>query len=83
MKPLTLTPTQSKLVSSLVRASTSSQSVVQRGSLILDYAQSGKISQVASKHGVGRATVRRWRDRWQSSQAELDRLEAESQAAIL
>src|SRR5947208_10932185 len=58
MKQLTLTPTQSKLVTSLVRASTSSHSVVQRGSLILDYAQSGNVSQVASKHGIGRGTVR-------------------------
>ena len=83
MKPLTLTPTQSKLVTSLVRASTSSQSVVQRGSLILDYAQSGNVSQVASKHGVGRGTVRRWRERWQSGQAELDRLETEYQAKTM
>jgi putative transposase len=83
MKQLTLTPTQSQLVTSLVRASTSSQSVVERGSLILDSAQSGNISQVARKHGVGRATVRRWRERWQSWQAELDRLEAEYQAGTM
>jgi transposase len=83
MKHLTLTPTQSQLVTSLVRASTSSHSVVQRGSLILDYAQWGNVSQVASKHGIGRGTVRRWRDRWQSSQAERDRLEAEYQAGTM
>jgi len=83
MKHLTLTPTQSELVTSLVRASTSSHSVVQRGHLILDYTQSGNVSQVANKHGVGRGTVRRWRDRWQSWQAELDRLEAEYQAGTM
>jgi len=83
MKQLTLTPTQSQLVSSLVRASTSSHSVVQRGSLILEYAECGNISQVASKHGVGRDTVRRWRERWQSWQAELDRLEGEYQAGTM
>ena len=83
MKHLTLTPTQSELVTSLVRASTSSQSVVQRGSLILEYAESGNVSHVASKHGVGRATVRRWCERWQSVQAELDRLETEYQAGTV
>jgi len=79
MKKLPLTPTQSKLVTSLVRASTSPQSVVQRGSLILDYAESGNMSRVASKHGVGRDTVRCWYQRWQTCQSELDRLEAEYQ----
>jgi putative transposase len=83
MKQLTLTPTQSELVTSLVGASTSSHSVVQRGRLILEYAESGNISHVASKHGVGRATVRRWRERWQSGQAELDRLETEHQAGTV
>jgi len=80
MKQLTLTPTQSKLVTSLVRASTSPQSIVQRGNFILDYAESGNTSWVANKYAVGRDTVRRWYQRWQSSQAELDRLEAEYQA---
>ena len=80
MKKLALTPTQTKLVTSLVLASTSPQSVVQRGSLILDYAESGNMSRVASQHGVGRDTVRRWYQRWQTCQSELDRLEAEYQA---
>jgi len=83
MKKLTLTPTQTKLVTSLVRASTSPQSVVQRGSLILDSAESGKMSWVASKHGVGRDTVRRWYQRWQTCQRELDQLEAEYQAGTM
>jgi putative transposase len=77
MNKLTLTPTQSKLVTSLVRASTSPQSIVQRGSFMLDYAEGDNTSRIASKHGVGRDTVRRWRERWQESQSELDRLEAE------
>jgi transposase len=83
MKRLTLTPTQSKLVSSLVRASTSSHSVVQRGSLILECAEAGNISRAARKHSVGRATVRRWCERWHDAQAELDRLEAEYLAGTL
>lgn len=83
MKKLTLTPIQSKLVSSLVNASTSTQSVALRGGLILDYAVSGNKAGVASKHGVGRDTVRRWCQRWQSYEDELERLEAEYQAGTL
>ncbi len=52
-------------------------------SLILDSAQSGKKSWVATKYGVGRDTVRRWCQRWQTSQTELDRLETEYQAGTL
>ena len=83
MKKLTLTPIQSKLVGSLVHASTSAQSIVLRGGLILDYAVSGNKESVASKYGVGRDTVRRWCQRWQSYQDELERIEAEYQAGTL
>jgi putative transposase len=83
MKKLTLTPTQSKLVSSLVHASTSAQSVVLRGGLILDYAVSRNKTGAASKHGVGRDTVRRWCQRWQSYQDELEQMESEYQAGRL
>jgi len=83
MKKLSLTATQSKLVSSLVHASTSAQSVVLRGGLILDSALSGNKTEVASKYRVGRDTVRRWCQRWQSYQADLERLESEYQAGTL
>jgi putative transposase len=83
MKHLTLTTTQSKLVTSLVRASTSPHCIVLRGNLILDYAQSGNKSWVATKYSIGRDTVRRWCERWQNSQSELDRLEAEYQAGTM
>jgi transposase len=83
MEKLTLTPKQTKLVTSLVRASTSPRCVVLRGSLILDYAESGNKSWVASKHSVGRDTVRHWCQRWQIFQAELDRLETENQTGSL
>jgi putative transposase len=83
MKKLMLTPKQTKLVTSLVHAKTSPQCIVLRASLILDSAESGNKSSVASKHGVGRDTVRRWYQRWQSFQGELDRLETENQAGTL
>src|SRR5712672_1482920 len=83
MKKLTLTPKQTKLVTSLVHAKTSPQCIVLRASLILDYAESGNKSSVATKYGVGRDTVRRWCQRWQNLQAELDQLETENQAGTL
>ncbi|MGI9059833.1 MAG: helix-turn-helix domain-containing protein [Ktedonobacteraceae bacterium] len=83
MKKLALTPTQTKLVSNLAHARTSPQCVVLRAGLILSYAQSGNKSSVATKHCVGRDTVRRWCRRWQSYQAEFDRLESEYQAGTL
>jgi putative transposase len=83
MKKLTLTPKQTKLVTSLVHAKTCPQCIVLRASLILDSAESGNKSSVAAKYGVGRDTVRRWCQRWQSSQAELERLETENQAGTL
>lgn len=83
MKKLTLTPTQTKLVTTLVHASTSPHCIVLRGNLILDYTESGNMTWVASKYGVGRDTVRRWYQRWQMAQTELDRLEAEHQAGTL
>lgn len=83
MKNLTLTPKQTQLVTNLVHARTSPQCVVLRAGLILDSAASGNKSSVATKYFVGRDTVRRWCQRWQSYQAELDRLESENQAGTL
>jgi putative transposase len=83
MKKLTLTLTQTKLVTSLVHARTSPQCIVLRASLILDCAESGNKSRVATKYGVGRDTVRRWCQRWQSFEEELDQLETEHQAGTL
>ena len=83
MKNFLLTAKQRQLVTNLVRARTSPQGVVLRAGLILDYAQSGNNSLVATKYSVGRDTVRRWCQRWQSQQAELDRLEADNQAGSL
>lgn len=83
MKKLTLTPTQTKLVGDLANAKTSPQCIVLRARLILSAAQLGNKSWVASKYAVGRDTVRRWCQRWQSYQAELDRLESAYQADIL
>ena len=83
MKKLTLTPTQTKLLTNLVHARTSPQCLVLRAGLILDSAESGNKSSIATKHSVGRDTVRRWYQRWQSYQAELDRLETENQAGTL
>jgi putative transposase len=83
MKKLTFTPKQTKLVTNLVHASTSSYAIVLRARLILDYAKSGNKSLVATKYSVGRDTVRRWCQRWQSAQAELDRLESENKAGTL
>jgi putative transposase len=83
MKNLILTPTQTKLVTDLVHAKTSPQCVVLRGNLILEYAQSGNKSWVATKYVVGRDTVRRWYQRWQTAQSELDRLETEYQAGTV
>jgi transposase len=83
MKNFTLTPKQTKLLTNLVRASTSPQSVALRAGLILDYAESGNKSLVATKYGVGRDTVRHWCQRWQSHQAELDQLETKNQAGTL
>jgi putative transposase len=83
MKKLSLTPTQKHLVTTLVQAKTSPQCVVLRGKLILEYAESANKSAVASKYAVGRDTVRRWCERWQNSQSELDRLEAAYQAQTM
>jgi putative transposase len=83
MKKLMLTPTQKNLVTSLVHAKTSPQCVVLRGNLIVEYVQSGNKSTVATHNAVGRDTVRRWCQRWQAAQSELDRLEAEYQAGTL
>lgn len=83
MEKLTLTPTQTKLLTNLVHASTSPQCIVLRAGLILDYAELGNKSSVATKYDVGRDTVRRWCQRWQSYQTELDRMETEYQASTL
>jgi putative transposase len=83
MKKIELTQTQTKLLTNLVHARTSSQCVVLRANLLLDSAQLCNKSSVATKYSVGRDTVRRWCQRWQSFQAELDRLEIEHQAGSL
>ena len=51
--------------------------------MILDYAESGNKSSIATKYSVGRETVRRWCERWQDCQAELERLETEHEAGTL
>lgn len=49
---------------------------MQRAGLLLDDAQSGNTSLVASTYSVGRDTVRRWCQRGQDCQAEREDLEA-------
>jgi putative transposase len=83
MEKLTPTATQTKLLTDSVRARTSPQRLVQRAGIILDYAKLDNKSSVATKHSVGRDTVRRWCQRWQDCQAELERLEVEHQAGSL
>jgi putative transposase len=83
MEKLILTKTQTKLLMNCVHASTSPQRLVQRAGIILDYAQSGNKSWVATKDSVGRDTVRHWCQRWHDCQAELEHLEAEQRAGTL
>lgn len=83
MEKKELTQTQRKLLTELVQASTSPQRVVLRARLLLDCASGGKKTEIAKKHGVGRDTVRRWYQRWQSLASELDQLEGEHQAGTL
>lgn len=83
MEKLILTKTQTKLLTDCVRASTSPQRLVQRAGILLDYAQSGNKSLVASSYSVGRDTVRRWCERWQDCQTEREDLEAKYAAGSL
>jgi len=83
MEKITLTQTQTKLLKELVQASTSPQGIVLRAGLLLDYASSGNKTEVATKHRVGRDTVRRWSQRWQSLTSELNQLEKEHSAGTL
>jgi putative transposase len=83
MFTLTLTAKQRELVSQVTHASTSGQSTALRARIILEVAETGNKSWVASKYGVGRDTVRRWCQRWQAYQAELDELESAYQAGSL
>ena len=83
MEKITLTQTQTKLLKELVQASTSPQGIVLRAGLLLDYASSGNKTEVAKKYGVGRDTVRRWSQRWQSLTSELDQLEKEHGAGTI
>ena len=80
---IALTQTQTKLLTELVQASTSPQGIVLRAGLLLDYASSGNKTEVAKKHGVGRDTVRRWSQRWQSLAGDLDQLEREHGAGTI
>lgn len=83
MFTLTLTAKQRELVSQMAHASTSAQSLALRARIILSLAQVGNKSWVANTYAVGRDTVRRWCQRWLSSQAELDELETAYQAGRL
>jgi Homeodomain-like domain len=83
MEKIELTPTQRKLLKELVQARTSPQRLVLRAKLLLDCAESGKKTEIGKKHGVGRDTVRRWSQRWQSGASELNELESEHQAGTL
>ncbi len=83
MEKITLTQTQTKLLKELVQASTSPQGIVLRAGLLLDYAISGNKTEVGKKYGVGRDTVRRWSQRWQSLTSERDQLEKEYGAGTL
>ena len=80
MFTLRLTAKQRELVSQVAHASTSAQSIALRARIILEVAQAGNKSWVASACSVGRDTVRRWCQRWQACQAELDELEGAYQA---
>jgi putative transposase len=80
---LTPTATQRQLLTACIRASSSPQRLVQRAGMLLDMASLNNKSRVATKYAVGRDTVRRWCQRWQDCQAELERLEAQHQAGSL
>jgi putative transposase len=83
MFTLTLTAKQRELVSQVAHASTSAQSIALRARIILEAAETGNKSWVASKYAVGRDTVRLWCQRWQACQAELDEQESAYQAGTL
>lgn len=83
MEKIELTQTQAKLLTELVQASTSPQSIVLRAGLLLDCANSGNKTEIAKKYGVGRDTVRRWYQRWRSLASEIDQLESEHKAGTL
>jgi transposase len=83
MDKIQLTQTQTKLLTELVQASTSPQRLVLRAGLLLDYAASDDKSAVAKTHAVGRDTVRRWCQRWQSKALELEELETDHLAGKL
>jgi putative transposase len=83
MEKIQVTQTQTKLLTELVKASTSPQRIVLRAGLLLDCATSGNKTEVAKKHGVGRDTVRRWSERWHSLASELEEIESEHRAGTL
>ena len=83
MFTLTLTAKQRELVSQVAHASTSAQSTALRARIILEAAETGNKSWIASTYAVGRDTVRRWCQRWQACRAELDEQENAYQAGTL
>lgn len=83
MEKLVLTKPQTKLLRDCVRASPSQRRLAQRAGIILDFAQSDTVSSVAIRYSIGRDTVRRWCQRWQDCQDELDHLETEYGAGSL
>lgn len=76
MQKQILTQTQTKCLTDIRAAHTTPQHIAKRAGIVLNYAGSGNKSLVANRLHVGRDTVRRWCERWQSCQDELGRLEA-------
>jgi transposase len=77
MKPLNVTPTQQKLLTTIVHRARSEQRLIKRARILLEYQESGSQVKVAAAEQVDRNTVAHWLKRWNQARASLDFWEEE------
>lgn len=75
--PITLTPTQHAVLTSLARRQTSSQRLVRRLQIVVTVADGGNNEQVGRQLALAQKTIRIWRARWHAAAPRLQAMEAE------
>ena len=76
---ITVTAPQQALLHQIVRRHTSPQALVRRAQIILAAASGDHNEVLARRLGATRKTIRTWRARWASAQAQLALVEADSE----
>jgi transposase len=81
--PVALSESQRAVLEAIVRRATSPQRAVTRARIVLQAAAGARNQEIGESLGLQRATVRRWRVRWNEARTPLDETERSGDSKAL